>query len=332
MLSWNIIHAEQVPVVRFYKGNKFTHKSQRTSKVTLIGVMKKQKPSRVVLNGENFDFPLVKAVGYDHILDPIPLKKHRHHGYELTFIISGEVCWLLPESDEAMHLSGDVMAITQPETPHKGKWNIISPATFFWILLDLSLENITCNTVLNKRNIDSINTILGEAGNNSCRIGKDLGYLFAMLLPEMLKLKKNKKNHLAAATIRNLLSIIILKSAENFSGKVVIPERVQPGISSAIAFMKNNIAKDLSVAEMALSSGISITRFTENFKKEMGISPARYFSRLKCDKARELLTSTSYSITRISFSLGFSTTQYFANVFRKHMGMSPGKYRSATSK
>jgi hypothetical protein len=84
------------------------------------------------LFGEEFDFPLVKSMGYDHILKPIALKTHRHQGCELTFIISGEVCWeMAVGSGEELRLSGGSMAITQPRIPHKGEWGIISPSTLF---------------------------------------------------------------------------------------------------------------------------------------------------------------------------------------------------------
>jgi AraC-like DNA-binding protein len=291
--------------------------------------MRKKRPSRIELDSKSFDFPFVKAIGYDHILNPIPLRTHKHQGYELTFILSGEVCWMLTDCKETLQLTGNAMAVIQPETQHKGKWDIISPAAFFWILLDPSSTNTTRNSILKEHDITKINTTLAKAGNKSCKMSGEIEVLLEMLLTEMQQLTKKNKNQLAAASIRSLLSIIILKSVERFSEQQQDMLGVyKTGLSQAIAFMNKNIARDISVTEIANNSGISVTRFSENFKKEMGISPAQYFSRLKCDKAREILLSTSYSITRICFSLGFSSTQYFANVFKKYTGMSPRKYRA----
>jgi two-component system response regulator YesN len=98
--------------------------------------------------------------------------------------------------------------------------------------------------------------------------------------------------------------------------------------NKALAFMMENISRDISVPDMAGALGLSPARFSEAFKSETGVSPARCLSGLRCDKARELLESTNFTITKISFSLGFSSTQYFAHVFKKHTGMTPKQYRA----
>ena len=102
--------------------------------------MKKQRLPRIVFEGENFDMSMIKSFGYDNIVQPIPLEAHKHRGYELTYIISGEVCWVLPDISNSINLNGDMMAVIQPDTLHKGKWDIIQPAAFLWIVIDRSEE------------------------------------------------------------------------------------------------------------------------------------------------------------------------------------------------
>lgn len=91
--------------------------------------------------------------------------------------------------------------------------------------------------------------------------------------------------------------------------------------------MEKHYQEDLAVADMAQFVEVSPARFSETFKQETGLPPADYFRRFKCLKAREFLSQSSIPITEIAFHLGFSSSQYFANVFRKYTGMSPGTYR-----
>jgi AraC-like DNA-binding protein len=290
--------------------------------------MKKKRLPRIVVEGKSFGMPLVKSLGYDNIVRPIPLPLHKHRYYELTFIISGEVFWELPDISDSIHLTGDMSAIIQPDTRHKGKWDIIQPAAFFWIVVDPEGAADSESSLLKKGDIAVIETALRTAGNSTCRMGAEIRSLLEMLLDAIYNLHSGNRSTLAAAYIRNLVSAVILKSSENFSRHTSGKEQLDSEIQQAVVFMEKNINLNISVAEIAEITGLSSASFSKHFKKSKGITPAQYFSRMKCNKARDMLSETDDSITEISFSLGFSTTQYFADVFKKYTGMSPAKYRT----
>jgi transcriptional regulator GlxA family with amidase domain len=63
------------------------------------------------------------------------------------------------------------------------------------------------------------------------------------------------------------------------------------------------------------------------FKQNTGLTPNDYLQRLRIAKARELLTTTSQSVTEIAFAAGFASSQYFSRVFRKYTGQMPSEYR-----
>lgn len=289
--------------------------------------MKQKTSPRMSLFGKEFDFPLVKSMGYDHILKPIALKTHRHQGFELTFIISGEVCWEVPVgSGEAMRLSGGSMAITQPRTPHKGQWGIISPSTLFWIVLEPTSSSLTKDGALAKSELAALYELFAKVGNSSAEMGEKVVSLLNLLLEEMRELKLQPDSVLLKVSVRALVSALLVKCAEGLAErKPRLKKRLLA--NKAMGFMRSNISKDISVLDIAESLGLSAARFGEAFKKETGTSPALCLSRLRCDKARELLETTTFSITKICFSIGFSSTQYFAHVFKKHTGMTPKQYR-----
>jgi AraC-like DNA-binding protein len=52
-----------------------------------------------------------------------------------------------------------------------------------------------------------------------------------------------------------------------------------------------------------------------------------YLTRLRISRARDLLRSSDHSVTEIAISCGFSSSQYFANVFRRLVGQTPSAFR-----
>jgi AraC family transcriptional regulator len=63
------------------------------------------------------------------------------------------------------------------------------------------------------------------------------------------------------------------------------------------------------------------------FKQSVGVPPRIYLTRLRVEKACELLEQTDLPITAIALEVGYSSNQVLARVFLKHMRLSPSDYR-----
>lgn len=74
---------------------------------------------------------------------------------------------------------------------------------------------------------------------------------------------------------------------------------------------------------MSSKSNLSYDYFKELFIKQYGMSPVKYITQLRIEKAKELLITKRYSITEIANMCGFENIYYFSNVFKKHTGVSP---------
>ena len=94
-----------------------------------------------------------------------------------------------------------------------------------------------------------------------------------------------------------------------------------------IAYMKKRIPKGLTMEELARACGSSISSLESNFRSVYGMSPYRYFIKLRMEEAERLLSQTSYSITEIAIRCGYENLFYFCNAFKKHQGMTPTEYR-----
>ena len=100
-------------------------------------------------------------------------------------------------------------------------------------------------------------------------------------------------------------------------------------ILRAIDYLNDHYNKNFSNTELLSITNLSPYYSIRLFKKETGKTPHEYLLHLKIEKAKELLTFSSYSITEICFLCGFSEHSHFSKVFRKITGTSPIAYRKA---
>lgn len=98
-------------------------------------------------------------------------------------------------------------------------------------------------------------------------------------------------------------------------------------INQAKAIMKEDMAGNRSLEEIAQSLNISYSLFRREFKSKCGISPGQYRQELKLAKAKELLYSTNLSIAKISEKLHFESLGQFSTFFKKKTGVPPLEFR-----
>ena len=79
--------------------------------------------------------------------------------------------------------------------------------------------------------------------------------------------------------------------------------------------------------ELARRCGLSVSQFRHLFGQCYGCSPRKYIRRARLHKAKELMTSTSMTLSEISSLLGFETVHSLSRAFRDEEGISPSEYR-----
>lgn len=91
--------------------------------------------------------------------------------------------------------------------------------------------------------------------------------------------------------------------------------------------MQARIADDIGLDELAAEARLSPFHFARMFKRSVGVPPRVHLTRLRMQKACELLKHTDLSITEIAFEVGYSSNQVLARAFIKHHKVSPSAYR-----
>lgn len=101
--------------------------------------------------------------------------------------------------------------------------------------------------------------------------------------------------------------------------------RITPDIGRATDYILEHIQEELSMEELAHISLLSVSRFKQKFKLELGISPRNSINLRKVELAKRLLQE-GHSVTQVAMDLGFSSSNYFSSVFRRYTSFSPSQY------
>lgn len=95
----------------------------------------------------------------------------------------------------------------------------------------------------------------------------------------------------------------------------------------AIRFIERNYGAACSIHDVAQHVHLSVSYFSNLFKKETGDSYTNYLTKFRLEKARILLCHTNMKIAEIAESVGYDDPNYFTTVFRQWQQCSPSEFR-----
>lgn len=140
------------------------------------------------------------------------------------------------------------------------------------------------------------------------------------------KLYDDAVGHLLSA--RRIVRWLKGQTAEIWAVKSKEQHFTSDAMERAVRFIYQEYSNSfLSVEEIAEKAGLSVNRLNDLFKKEQGETVGRFLTRIRMEKARELLEKGMEKIPDIVDQVGYGSASYFAKVFRKVYGVSPQEYR-----
>jgi AraC-like DNA-binding protein len=98
-------------------------------------------------------------------------------------------------------------------------------------------------------------------------------------------------------------------------------------VRRAMAYIHEHYAEPLGREDVASHVGVSARHLTRCFQQEVGLSPIAYLNRFRVKQAKRLLEAGNSSITAVADAVGFASSGYFTDAFRREVGMSPREYQ-----
>jgi AraC family transcriptional regulator len=95
----------------------------------------------------------------------------------------------------------------------------------------------------------------------------------------------------------------------------------------ALDYIAANTDNDITLAQLAEVAGYSLFHFARQFTLAMGVSPHRYISRMRLEKAMAELAAGKRPLADIALHAHFSSQASFTRAFHRATGMTPKEYR-----
>lgn len=257
-------------------------------------------------------------------------------GIGITYVAKGALDWMVDGTPIIIPQGAIFFTLPWQEN---GSMNLREPDNneIYQVLFNLKEDN------KNKQNqiefpdslrfstaeMSSISSTLCDADKNCFTSTPSMRWLMPNLVSEL-----NSNNKLSSAHIQTLMRGILVELTRIVSGDsrdTTTYTHTEQRVQSLIEELPNRLDQQWHLKDMASYCRMRCTQLNVIFQKLTGNTPMDHLSRLRIDRSRTLLRDTEMKVIDIAFACGFSSSQYFANSFRRATGLSPSNYRDRFS-
>ncbi|KNY24960.1 AraC family transcriptional regulator [Pseudobacteroides cellulosolvens] len=198
------------------------------------------------------------------------------------------------------------------------KSSIETPLTYYWI----GFDGINASYYLKRAYIDQQNPIFTFEKTEFVK----------SCFNEMLKTQSNDDNR--EIKLHSLLYLLLLFLIEN--AKIINTNKRSNNtrysyINQATQFIYSNYSKKITVHDIAKYLSLDRKYLSKIFHEILNTTPKEFIIKYRIEKACELLTNPSNTISYISNAVGYNDPLQFSKIFKKSKGISPKKYKDAAA-
>ncbi|MBQ7821137.1 MAG: PocR ligand-binding domain-containing protein [Clostridia bacterium] len=132
----------------------------------------------------------------------------------------------------------------------------------------------------------------------------------------------DEKRSKSAASLASIIAAHIILGG-------MIRHDTDKNIEKAAEYISSHINEPLSVKKLCKIAGINKNALYAGFRAAYSTTVCDYINNKRLETAKRLLCSTSLAVSEIAERVGIENYTYFCQIFKKHTGLSPLKYRKA---
>lgn len=243
----------------------------------------------------------------------------------IYYVIDGKFEWNISGRPVAVFLK-DAVCVLPGETI--GSVNgCLDIGTLAWIYLDV--EMVANNRILPARRTaftesesQAIGNILMMNKSAHLPLLSEVGRIFQHIQTELFNQEIGYFSRVNQLLDELLIVVIRQLTKQNNAGRD-FPKK----FLHLEQMLRQNLAHQWTVEEMAASVGMGTTLFNERVKNYSGFSPLTYLINLRIAEAIKLLKMPEHNILNIALDTGFYSSQHFSTTFKKLTGYTPGEFR-----
>jgi len=270
--------------------------------------------------------PELEIIGWlrFHTTLPGALGPDRHPGaFEIHYLVRGHLRWWV--ENEQHEFSPGRLFIIRPNELHGGDEGSIQPCEHYWLRIRFpgsgSLPGMTAQET------QALRQAYEHLTYRTFTASREVDEFFERLLEEHRHGRTPHAALMSRAMVHALLITILRdhnRHCEAAQQKPMVTWRVR----RALEWLEEQLYEsNLRLERVAADLGLSPSGLRARFRAETGYTLHEYLLDRRIAEARRRLAETEDDITTIAHEMAFSSGQYFATVFRRKTGMSPGEYR-----
>jgi AraC-like DNA-binding protein len=280
------------------------------------------KPQRVIMSLESRGATGIIQLGYYHYNQAYPGLSDHHHtdAMEICFLVKG--CQTYSVNQCHYTLRGGDVFITYPNEQHSTGGFPEEKGELYWMVLHLPRRPAS---------------LLGMPARDSLALREALSGLPSRHFRGSWKMKDQLDmiKTLYHEPAGGWNCFLIINQVRLFLAELVhsaqtdVTKKTPNPLQVVLIYINNHLGEPMPLNRLAAMAGLSLPRFKARFKDELGMPPAEYVLRRRIDHAIKLLEQRTHSVTSIAYRLGFSSSQYFATVFKRYTGKTPASFHRA---
>ena len=244
---------------------------------------------------------------------------HFHSYYEMYFMQEGHCKFFVGESGYPLD-KGEILLIPPGEL-HLCRYEEeglhdrftvyfdaerLTPDLLGYLPFDLSDPKTPVHLKVNPESVDEVIFLLGrmlEAYHMDSEYGERMNaYLFPVLL------------------------LFLSTHSRRITGKEM-ESPVEQAIERTVRYLGEHYMEPMTLDEAASIAGFTPSYFSRKFKEIVGLGFREYLTHLRLKKGANLLRTSHLSVQEIADACGFSSANYFGDVFKSMYRLSPRQYR-----
>jgi AraC-like DNA-binding protein len=270
------------------------------------------------LKGAQIGVPGILAIGKARNAVAHPsLPSHVHRGaLEICLLVKGRQTFRVGET--IYRLKGGDQFVSFPNEEHDTADLPMEKGILHWLILDVRRSQNEF-LFLNRKNASILTHQLLQLPRRHFHADPESGRVLERLWGILSRPPSPVSRLQAANEITRYLLQTLVASSE------AVPE-VSPRIQKSLDFVARRVDEWINVPTLAEQAGLSESLFKARFRLEMGLPPGEYMLRRKIEEAKDRMVKPGESVTCIAHNLGFSSSQYFATVFKRYTHQTPSQF------
>jgi transcriptional regulator GlxA family with amidase domain len=146
-----------------------------------------------------------------------------------------------------------------------------------------------------------------------------------------LALAMIEQDHGPKVAIRTAQELVMFRrrpgGQSQFSAELQLQATPHRPIQDLQEWILENLTGDLSVEALADRMAMSERNFARVFRRETGMTPARFVEQARLQKAREMLELGTAGVEAVAFACGYQSADVLARALMRRLGVGPLDYR-----